>query len=119
MLVFAAISIYAPDAESKMMVMYDNYRLIASMGYAALFGLMCLVTGLIFLTARCSPPACIMIAIGFAAGLKVTMFDMATMRGTMFATALNQLRIGREILGATRTDLTPVVDCRPVGPEAT
>ena len=103
--VYAAISIYAPDTESKMMVLYDNYKLIATMTYGAMFGLISLLVGLIFLTARCSPVACIMMTAALAAGMKATMGNKATMKGTMVATALNQLRLGREIVGATVTEV--------------
>ena len=49
-------------------------------------------------------------------GTKSTFGDQTAMLGTMVATALNQLRIGREIMGATMTELTPVVECRPPPP---
>ena len=84
------------DLEAKHYVLYDNALSLAGMFYhtsGALFGLF---LGVVFLSARTSPAACIMSATAIAAVVKTS---RSISLSTFVGSALNQYRMAREILG--------------------
>jgi hypothetical protein len=112
MVLYSNMAIYAPDSESKLYSMYDNYASLSSMFYNGFFGISTLYIGLIFLTARICPVACLMISSSAGYFFYQIFVGAKFMRDGMLCPALNQLRIAREILHAA--EATHLPDAMPI-----
>ena len=92
---YSNFSLYSPDSESRAYALFDNVDAITLVCYNGMFALFWLPFGLVFLCARISPPACIVLAIAtiaFVASLQRSMYRMVG------SAMLNQLRVARERL---------------------
>ena len=118
MVLYSNIAIYAPDSESKLYSMYDNYAMLAFIFYCGFWSMVFLLIGLILLTARVCPLACMCLFVTFLhifyqlAGFCVSMTPM--MRDAMLCPALNQLRMAQEILHADGGVAPLVAEATPV-----
>lgn len=99
MVLYSNMAIYAPDTQSKLFTMYENYASLSGMFYSGFGSIITLYVGLIFLTARVCPLACLTL-FAMLVMLFQRMFLSKAMFTAMFLPALNQLRIAREILHA-------------------
>ena len=99
MVLYSNMAIYAPDTQSKLFTMYENYASLSAMFYSGFGSIITLYVGLIFLTARVCPLACILLCVMLLMMLH-RMFRSKATFNAMFLPALNQLRIAREILHA-------------------
>ena len=88
------------DLESKYYVLYDNALSLSGMFYHTLGALFGLFLGVVFLSARISPAACILSAAAIAAVFKATSSPNSHFNTRLFVgSGLNQCRMAREILG--------------------
>lgn len=111
LVVYSNLAIYATDAESKLYCMYDNYSAFAKVFICGLVGLLSLLLGVILLSARISPVACITLSISFSV-IFATVGGAPFQRRTMVAPALNQLRIAKGILAAAKGKGAQIVATR-------
>ena len=102
--VYAILAVYAPDSESRAYALYDNVESVTSICYSSMGSLLLLPIALIFLAARTSPPACIVLTVVLLTMMR--MFALGTMlsKRVIVAPALNQLRIAREILARSQDE---------------
>ena len=92
--------LYPPiDLESKYYVLYDNALSLSGMFWHTLGALFGLFLGVVFLSARISPAACIMSAVAISAVFKATLFSTTVSVRLFIGSGLNQYRMAREILG--------------------
>ena len=108
LILYINLTTYAPDTESRVYCLYDNPVTIANLNWACLGSIFSLLAGLIFMMARASPIASILIAVCTLIVPFLTL-SPGTHRALLQAPALNQLRVGREIIAVSRGQRAAVV----------
>ena len=96
------LTTYAPDTESRVYCLYDNPVTIANLNWACIGCIFSLLAGLVFMMARASPIGCILLALCIVSVPFLTVGGFHINRSMLQAPALNQLRLGREIIAASR-----------------
>ena len=102
MCLYNNLTTYAPDTESRVYCLYDNLVTIVNLNWACMGSIFSLLAGLIFMMARASPIACILLTLCLLSVPLLTLGGAHLNRALLQAPALNQLRLGREIIAASR-----------------